>query len=241
LPRVTLPDIGATPTPLQPARPTPDATNAKAKKSKGWLVDAMEDAQREAARKAASDRKDGISRDGFADRTSDESSTPNERSSDRVSETKSETAATAEKSKPAVKDNPLTQYMAAWMTPQDYTLLRPVVDAAAPGGDSVNRASNPSSPAAGGGGDLGAASDIMAQLATASKPIAPSTAAENPFLATINLPAPTSMPVPAAVAAPPPNVFSAPPPPSATPPPSLPDLVKKSASDDKYYKPLKRF
>jgi hypothetical protein len=141
--------------------------------------------------------------------------------------------------------NPLAKYMADWMSPKEYALLKPVAEKSDLDGFSGAQDSTASS-----SGQTGFDLSTLAGLAGTSgsannSPVfsAP-TSTENPFLAGLVAPdsGPASLPPTSQV---PPVVA----PPAATPPPTAPVPAERStipdfakpAIDDKYFKPLKRF
>lgn len=142
--------------------------------------------------------------------------------------------------------NPLTPYLAGWMTPQDYALL----------GASLQKNAGPADTAHSVAGALtttgleGPATSINPASAAGIAPnktgMAPPSR-ENPFLEALNSPPPAPLPSPAGAAMqlPPPApapIMSAPPAsaPIAPAKSKLPDFVKPQ-TDEKYFKPLKRF
>ncbi len=146
--------------------------------------------------------------------------------------------------------NPLTPFMAAWMTPQDFTLLKPTGgSAAAPEAiaHSAAPAANPSVESNLSMVDKGGGADGLGFSHAASPPAAPM---ENPFLQTVASPPPgafslslppSSVITPTGVSATPTTMNAFTPPPDLAPPKSnLPDFVKP-ADDEKYFKQLKRF
>lgn len=221
--------------------PTIDDAKAAEKKKANWLVDAMmkpkdsRDGEEKRGRKLSRDPHDDLSADA------DEKKADGGRRGDDAKG--NDDGSDAVKS-PTVT-NPLAQYMANWMSPQDYALLRHTVDA------THVTESNPAPPAASlsapptadgltalGGIDA----DAIAAPRSNSKP---STPADNPYLAALALPDATPPPAPpppapsVAPSASAPPLFAPPPPPEEQKP-TIPDFAK-SLEDDKIFKPLKRF
>lgn len=140
--------------------------------------------------------------------------------------------------------NPLTRYMAGWMTPSDYTLLRPGLsgDLAA---DGASRG-DPSLTALATGPEAGGLNGSLLSLSApgGAPAIAAAAPRDNPFLQAF---VPSSQPMavftpPPAIAepaVPSPNRFTPPP----EPPPERPKVpeLAKPADDTKYFKQLKRF
>jgi hypothetical protein len=144
--------------------------------------------------------------------------------------------------------NPLSGYMASWLSPRDYELLKAADKTPAAAGV-------PTSPASGGGGvpvsdvamslEAGAANPEDAPLLPGA--ISP---AQNPYLSDLPLLPPASI---LAAPAPAMTTFEAPPatpPPGWTPAPESPrassaasplEELIKSRDDEKYFKQLKRF
>lgn len=249
LPSVAIPQVHTDDEPMI-IPPPQDPTKLKRKQSSAnWLVDGVMNAKREddkATDRAAPGRR------------------PNRDAADLLSANNSELhfGADAEKSldpekltdapksadappppRPDTVFNPLSQYMASWMTPQDYSLLRPGIDKRA-SGSGVEASPAPSAPGTESGALAalaGIGGETFAAPKTSYAPIAPT---ENPFLSGLSLP---DMPPPTSSAPVPPPTSTQPSFPLVTPPPSqepehstIPDFAKPS-DDDKYLKPLKRF
>ncbi len=241
LPRLTVPELRSTPAPAAPW--TPQKATVPEKRSANWLVDAMEksaDARKDRERTGADRERDqGRSREllGPEKEKDDADAVEPRRASDSTAERE-------RKTENAVA-NPLAGYLGVWMTPQDYALLKPGIDqafgnaagtsgpGAAPLPDAAAVFSLPGSDGIG-GSNIGAAR---------STPAAPR---ENPYLAMLNPPAPTSASAAAIASAPPPMSVAPgramPPPPAPIPAVKspIPDFAKPAA-DEKYFKQLKRF
>lgn len=238
-PRLTVPELRSAP---PPAPWTPPKTPAPEKKSANWLVDAMEksaDARKDRERNGGSPERDqGRTRElpgPEKDRDDADGSEPR-----RASDSNTERERKAEN---AVA-NPLAGYLGAWMTPQDYALLKPGIDQAFgnAAGNSGNVLASPADPttafALPGNAGIGGANQ-------AGPRGAPTTPRENPYLAMLNPPVPAATPAPVTANALPPPVapsraLPAPPAPVPAVKSSIPDFAKP-ATDEKYFKQLKRF
>ncbi len=243
LPSLTSPDFSVgTPAMPRPATPTPGSAAAR-KKSENWLVDAM---QPRAPRPGdPADRAAPRPGDPAAAQATDPDdpaaagAAAGAETAPRPPRGPAEPRLTArERAEPTV--NPLTHFMAGWMTPQDFKLLQPTL--------------NPDRATARGAGEEFAAIVPAAGPTADRLPLgkSPGDAAsraprENPFLAALGpAPAPTNAAPPVvapAPVAPRPPVMAAPPPPAPAPAgatPGVPAFVKP-LDDAKYFKPLKKF
>lgn len=240
LPRLGLPELQ-----MNPAEPRPWTARKSLtpeKKSANWLVEAME-------------KKTDLRKERPGHRESDRSplASSEEEGEEKTSELKpsaarGEAGSSFDKEKKELDPtlNPLTRFLAGWMTPQDYALLKPGLQGSRPG-ESSPRSEARVSPFA---GELSAivAPDIAFGLAGTNKPaFVPPTPQENPYLQALNAPIsppstsfPALAPSPASPARIPAPTISSPP---AVPAPGqakIPEFAKPS-TDDKYFKPLKRF
>jgi len=216
------------------------AKNLKDRKSRGWLVDAMEEKKpdsRSHARKgdrATTDERDDATDSNTATDPANLLTAPaekNERESPRTPA--------------AATDNPLNNYMAGWMTPKDYDLLkvRPETDAGAIAGPARVGESAATAP--------GVESLLRPSSSGPGAERAPfmlPDSKSNPYLADL-LPSPGGGPAEALRLPPPPPAPTrvesfAPLPKNDLPPPksavSPADLLKPS-NDAKYFPQLKRF
>ena len=242
--------------------PTTDKNAAKKKVSKNWLVDGVMKQERADRLDAQNPRRVDRARekrDTLTDATEnsedslDQSGTAADPESELKFPTRSnrrtdkDTPASSEP-KEAPKDtfNPLAQYMASWLAPQDYRLLRHAADT--PGRSSALPSDNvPSSlglPTDASAGSTLPGDDLGGRAPSRSFAALPSPA-DNPFLQFLSPPesAPVNVTPPAPQMVTPPIPPPLPPPQSANPLPpasTLPDFVKPD-TDDKYFKPLKRF
>lgn len=246
VPRVGVPEMH-TESPSGPRKQQKSQTGALEKKSSNWLVDAMEksDPRRKAAsengaREKSQDSTRGKEAEGIdllAGQQTEERSARDEKIAADERERKEERTVV----------NPLNQYLDSWMTPKDYALLKPGLEAAAKPSDAgvVGLAAPGAPPAQLGVGDPGM------RAAVAAAPAGPAqTPRENPYLQAMAPPPPPANPAP--VFTPPPSMAAAPRPPQGVlaplPPPApvqtgkpqMPDFARPAA-DDKYFKPLKRF
>lgn len=234
LPRISTPELHSAPAEALPrSLKTPKSESET--KTGNWLVDAMEKGRDE--RKSGDRAERGRGSDD--DRRDPANSRDKERSGDaaepeRTGETKREMAGV----------NPLAPYLSQWMTAQDYALLGAGIQKTADGAESVGRAgSSGPSPVPGLTGGV-AITDIVRPAASA-KPAINAPPAENPYLQLLN--APPAAPTPATAspvfvmpaARTPASTYTPPPAPPA-PKPNVPDFLKPQ-SEEKYFKPLKRF
>jgi hypothetical protein len=247
IPRLSTPELSVGVSGFSGLPAKPDSTE-KEKKSANWLVDAMEkkpassaDRNKRSSRGLADgehERDRDSLRDGLARSPGDAAKDGASRDSDSPDAKQNENKTTVV--------NPLDRYLAGWMSPGDYALLKP-------GLTESGRASGPGSssslPSALGGTGLPGAPSMVGMLPGAPAPLViPPSPRANPYLEILNGPAPAAVPAPV-VYAPPPvvtpapkvPVFAAPPPAPIDPAKSkVPDFVKP-AQDEKYYKQLKRF
>jgi hypothetical protein len=247
LPSLAVPELQA---PASGTTWMPPKTIAPPKKSTHWLVDAMEkksDARKD-SRREQTDREHEL-------RTDATESDLTESLADDKSAAGRKGAASPDserKSKPSVV-NPLTQYLGDWMRPQDYALLKPGLEQSLAGAGSTTRDGNFGYSALNtNSGTLTANVEATLGLG-ASNAVAPALATaphENPYLQLLN---PSAASAPTA-ASPLMNIAPAPAPsspstmsaslalPAPPPPPKsrMPEFVKP-ATDEKYFKPLKRF
>lgn len=233
LPRISAPELHSTPAEALPRNLKTPKSEAETKTG-NWLVDAME---KRDERKSRDHMERG--RGPEDDRRDPAASRDTEKSGDRA-----ETERTGESKREMAGVNPLAPYLAQWMTAQDYALLGASIQKTADGAESVGRAgSSGPSPVPGLTGGV-AITDIVRPAASA-KPAINAPPAENPYLQLLN--AAPAAPTPA-VSAPalvmpatrPPASTYTPPPAPPPPKPNVPDFLKPQ-SDEKYFKPLKRF
>lgn len=243
LPRLAAPEWhgGALSAPSAgPARPNPAAEP----RNSNWLVDAMLKPGAEPDGERRRDRRGATGEHGTATASSarpvgrgvwDDSSEPRER-----------TATAAQPPDASRVINPLASFLNEWMSPQDLALLKPGGAGVPVGPVAQSLSVAPFGSASGGMSASGAGSDGRMPPPGLLLPRGAGPARENPFLQGLTPPVPGVPPV----AAPPQIVRSAPvagpgtnsltsPPPSA--PPSRTPEFPRPASDDRYFKPLKRF
>lgn len=242
-PAIGLPTLQLTPT--EPRLPTTSKSLGLEKKSANWLVDAMQ--KRSDGRREQSGRRDA-DRDAAPGIEADEEMNSSKLTAEsKTGRLRGDGDSTLDRERKELDPtlNPLTKYLAGWMTPQDYALLKPGLQGVR-SGDSAPGTGTSVSPFA---GELSGivAPEVAIGLAGTNKPaFVPATPHENPYLQAFN--GPTSMPSPpAAPVAPPTSIRSQVPAistPSGLPAPpvqaKIPDFVKPS-TDEKYFKPLKRF
>ncbi len=208
-------------------------------KSTNWLVDGvMKNTDRGARDPAGNVLDNDTTTDGIAP---DPDAKPETNRGDRGRDGQDRTA-----NKPVDPvANPLSQFMAGWMTPQDYTLLRPGMNGDVPADrgsrDSPLLPGTAASPSAVDFSGSNLASVLAGIGGAADAPVTPR---DNPFLQSFVPPSPQSL-LPAA----PPPAVSQPSaispainPPVQAPPAqfAVPDFAKPS-DDAKYFKQLKRF
>jgi hypothetical protein len=229
--------------------PMPDPQQKKsspdAGKSANWLIDAM---KKSAPRSPADRNRDRM------DKSEDELKSDDDLFGD-AKETADRTTASQEPARrddpgdsPAVKTapNPLTGFMAAWMTPRDFNLLlKP--EETGPGAAPAGTADMPGQAFFGPGptGMITVPTDVAALGGNATRPNDPAGSPTNPYLQAMTLP---TLPNPGAIEltlpAPPPVTPrpTVPPPQAAPEPPAYfrPEIQKRD-DDAKYFPQLKRF
>ncbi len=260
LPNVSLPNL-----PTGTVAPTAVSKNGKKEKSaqeksKNWLLDAMEQTEKNATttseRKRGSskgDARDGVSDDLLAITDSDDLETPvrflNELR-DRAGKTSLKEKPEATLQEVAPKDNPLAPYMTGWISPRDHAVLLPQTS------ETPMLDASLSQLVSGPGTSPSGASPIAAMPAGAglSGVFAPAAgvaggATENPYLQ-LSLPSPPaavpglSLPSPGGLLSGPAVTelkapLAEPPPPAKAP--VAPVDLGKSPQDAKYFPQLKRF
>ena len=259
LPQIAAPELHAPSPGVNPWPKRDRASKAQLeaeKKSKNWLLEAMEKEKR-------LDRED---RDGGPARIETESERVlAARDELRAEGTESELATTLGLGDPerTTKDptrrrerapspaaNPLAGFMADWMTPQDYSLLQPGLASVGAGdaarGESGALSSLGGVPVAPGGASGDTSLSLIVEGAKSRS--APTLADENPYLQplvpplqsdALFAPPPPATPIGSGA----PNIAPINPVPPPEPPPTrskIPDFAKPQ-TDDKYFKPLKRF
>jgi len=205
------------------------------KRSPNWLVDGVMKKPEQGPR--------GISPPG-QERSLDQETRDGESKSDEVRSDGGKPDRSERDKPPGPELNPLTRYMAGWMTTQDYALLRPGLSGEV--ASDVTSRGDPSLMAFGAGSAGDGAKDSLLGISTSqgSPPAAMSAPRENPFLQAFVLPPqPTSAFTPpsaaeSSAAAQRRLVAPAEPPPSEKP--KVPEIAKPS-DDTKYFKQLKRF
>lgn len=242
-PKMDLPSMSAPELQTAPAMPrlqaTPKLDPKAARKSANWLVDAMTKSDEKELR----DPHETIAESMLREREAADAKDPRMAKDARGNAARDENSPMAEK-RVGPEFNPLSRYMAGWMTPQDYTLLKSGLDGAAAA--SLTSRGDPSLPSVGSDlsvlGDAGSALDLSSGTRTA--PFALPKPSENPFLQSLTsggAPATTSFappPAPSSVSTSP--TLAPAPAPSAPTKSKIPDFAKP-AMDEKYFKQLKRF
>jgi hypothetical protein len=242
--------------PLPRPAPAPKAAGAAQKKSAHWLVKTMERKPEEHGAKAEPEKHRGHARDDHTPAA--EFATGQEiadvagggfagENREREAGKRDARGVTVEarEGKPEPAPNPFAPYLAGWMTPADYALLKPVLEAA-----------NGADLGAGGAANAANAASFSFLPGPSAAPSGPprDTAPENPFLqamaavsasVTVGAVGPSGAgaapanPAPAAVIFTP-AIEPAPPLPTPAAKATQPDFVKPQ-SDEKYFKPLRRF
>lgn len=238
------------------ARTTRRRLEEAEKKSKNWLVEAMEkdrrldSTERESGRQLTQTEGERIlaARDEL--RPQGEGEIPAgglaaHEAEMRAAETRKEQSSAPER--PPLVTNPLDTFMAGWMTPQDFSLLRPgSTDRGLERGvaTDVSAAALPGYVTSGVGATTpGLAGDELGRGVFSTAPAS----TENPYLQALVLPGPADTmraPVPPIVQPAPAPVST----PVYTPPPAgadsarskIPDFARPPV-DEKYFKQLKRF
>jgi hypothetical protein len=237
MPRVTLPALpspqGSGPPATSTKRAKPDSTKAA---TGNWLVEAMEKQNdRSDPRRDKSTLRDRGGKLGSEteDRTGTDSDT-RDAARDGQGRKDDETSSVV---------NPLTRYLDDWMTPQDYALLKPGLTSQFDPRAGANNAvlSNPDVPVLPGGLSEFALGGTGVPTHLRGMP------KENPYLQSLrpdSIVPPTTVLSKPVVSAPvqPPTVHRIAPPPPLTSPATtkIPDFAKP-ATDEKYFKQLKRF
>ena len=242
-PLVGMPQFHAVEEPVIVAKPQKADGNATQQQaSANWLLDAMT--------KSKSDRTTDRRRDTLDPRSRREDDllgrhpTNGERQAvDQAESTSDEQPQRTRR--PNEPFNPLDHFMADWLTPQDYAMLKKTNALAADrNGDTGSPSPLPTAVPA--NGDLGTAfaglglEELAADKEAAAFAKAP---IENPYLQAFAVPEAPPQPTqstPAMTSPVAPSFLPPPAPEPATTKPTLPDFVKP-AIDDKYFKPLKRF
>jgi hypothetical protein len=250
-PQVTVPEFHA---PVESApmmtKEQLEEKKAEEKRKANWLVDAMMNPKNETT-------KDGRGIPGETTRDKDQNLLlgHDRRDNDLLADTQKralarkddETKSSEAENRPPPDTvfNPLSKFMTDWMTPGSLQILgsrsdKPSGFAAAPPGEGSGTVAT--APDAGG---VDALAGLLGDSVTPAK--SSSGSSGNPFLAGLttvpeSLPSALSLPT---VSLPPPQSvvpqYTPPPPPEPAPEkPVVPDFVKP-ATDDKYFKPLKRF
>jgi hypothetical protein len=221
----------------------PAGSNETRKKSENWLVEAMQPrVPRHGDPSARAAGRPSDNPDGSVGADSDDpSATAEGISAEAIARGArgkfEQRPAPRERVEPIV--NPLTHYMAGWMTPQDFKLLQPTLTAER---DTTR----------GGRDEFAAILPLAGAGSTADRlPLGRTTTdassrppRENPFLAAL---VPAEPVVAAGIATPPaaprPPVIVAPPAPTPPPVPASPKVPAfvKPLDDAKYFKPLKKF
>jgi hypothetical protein len=238
-PRLTLPELSSQ-APAPAVVTSPKAPPSEVKPD-NWLVEAMEK-----ERKSRDTRKtDSRSRERASKLASGQGSSP---SADEPRETREhKQEKNADVTSEPVVINPLTQYLGNWMTPQDYALLKPGLGRSFdPGAEARNSAVNAPvlGSTAAGLNDFGFRGG-MSTSAIGAKAAHP----ENPYLESLNressiaplvgnAKAPATRPGLPPVTAISPTITA--PPPKPAPPTTVPEFAKP-ATDERYFKQLKRF
>lgn len=244
LPRVTVPELQlGNPAPRNSSSEREAESDPRTKaKSPNWLVDAMDKGRKDDPRRRGGKNSSSKDRDPGEAWNAEKSAS---RSDFTVGpETRRESAAeTKDRREIEPPPNPLAPFLAGWMTAKDYALLKPTTSTtpetpttiSIPGVNPVTTESM-----------LAARPESRTPFRGEGPAGIGTTPAENPYLSALSDPAPTigAMTVPSQPAVAPSQPVM-PPPPRYEPPPPLPTVkipdFAKPASDERYFKPLKRF
>jgi hypothetical protein len=241
VPELSLPSAGPNPGGGPTTKPLRQET-----KSANWLVDAMEkETNSKANRKKDLRSRDRKSRSGSRETDNlglDRKSGAGEEGRELL--TPSERAQRDERdedSAPTVV-NPLNSFLGEWMTPQDYALLKPGLT---PSAEFGTLPITSSVGAFGGSVVAGQARDSTFLNSARPPTTLPPTPRENPYLQSLRPEIPVSSSPPRIRATETPPIASRPAPtmapePVDVPAPRIPEFAKP-ATDDRYFKQLKRF
>jgi hypothetical protein len=243
-PSLSVPALNVSPANPAPT-PSPLPSEAVTKRSENWLVDGVMKPKPSRIGDPATTEKPAARRnrsESVSDRgeLEDETAQADGSKSSEARERQSEEEERRERSRTTF--DPMARFMADWLTPGDYALLRPAVSG------NASTSALPGEPAP-------VASDLSAALESWSTggaggigdpkvPLPGAKPADNPFLQFLTPPetpaAPLSPPVTFAPPPPAPLATPAAPVEERRPTSNLPDFVRPT-SDDKYFKPLKKF
>ena len=223
LPRLTAPELQT-----EVRRPAAPKAPAPVKKSANWLVDAVE-ASKPGARGEQTPEENAGALAFSAETRTENDAGPTQRGKARPTDRK-----TGQTTETVV--NPLTSFMAGWMTPQDLALLRPGMGGPT-AAESISRGERPREFAeqSASGVSPGKGSELFATREKA--PLVSAAPRVNPFLESIGSPAIAPM---RAIL---PTPSRAPLAPAVEPIPAkskVPEFAKPP-EDEKYFKQLKRF
>ncbi len=228
-------------------------------RSPTWLLDAMEKEAKQA--KGNADPRANLRRErkGESGLAADAAGSDGEELGARETRATAEAAATSDakaaddtEARRTPAENPFDRFLAGWMTPGDYALLRGRANA-----DTSGQSGAAAAPAAGNANPGGLSADLAALSGlgggesgrTGGTMIGPAAAAglprENPFLQQFEQLELRNVREPAMLAAPPapgpaPAAFNPPPLPPPANRPVVPDFAKPER-DEKHFKQLKRF
>lgn len=226
------------------------------KKSDNWLLEAMQEKNTDTAR---GERGERASRNTEADAlmarllAGRPVNSPDEKPATLVDQMAANDAAREKKSAEPAKPeasayNPLAQFLGEWMTPQDYSLFGADLKQAAAASELAPIAVGTPTNVSGSTFDSAASGPGLASVlpsVASDRPLAAGAPAQNPFLQGLDLsiastPALATPPQPSPPAAAP-QIFNAPPPERhETPRSAVPDFARP-LTDEKYFKPMKRF
>jgi hypothetical protein len=245
VPRLTAPEMPAT----SGTGWAPTKAKQPEKKSKNWLVDAMQKPTTDGKRATRGPGESELdhARDGSG-RVTEEDGLQGEMN--RRSESQAGDGRGPErKSSPTVVANPLNHYLGEWMTSQDYSLLKPGLAQSAMAGPGGRDSALLPAIQMPGGKSLPGLDATSGLMSSSTAGLAPSPIPKpNPYLETMNAPAikstqpayaPPSPTMPSSLK---PIISAVPPPPPIIEPArsKVPDFAKP-AQDEKYFKQLKRF
>lgn len=250
-PRISTPEWHGLPSPSVSGPASTKKKPAAETKSKNWLVDAMQ----KPATTSSRDDRPGSDRERDASRERAREGPWRLREpdvADANASSRPDAASTAapqrdERNRKAVgiDANPLTRFLGDWMTPQDYALLKPGLEATGMIPSTLNGGVGWGSGAVGAATGGIAPNDTLFGLGETAAPrsTVAAPARENPFLQSLTPPAPPPVAAPSRpLSAPPVPAIQSAPPPLSPPagPAQIPEFAKPS-DDAKYFKQLKRF
>lgn len=248
MPKISAPELSL-PTPTPTTAPTKAKSNPRDAKTSNWLVDAMEKTSsanqlQEMRPRDRKDRSGGRERDRDVedDNRDGQSLAEIEKDNARI-ERERRDQQREEDVTSAVVANPLNDFLGTWMTPQDYSLLKPGLTPSTDSGLGAKASTLPSSIS---GTIPGGGLSDLTRTGSASPAITIPPPRENPYLQSMKTDLPNAVPtarrqidiLPIVPPSRPPPIIA--PTPVAPSPSKIPEFAKPP-TDDRYFKQLKRF